>query len=267
MKYAITVLLLLSPCWVYAKESEPTGSKQTVSEAVDEIGKTPWFDPESETITPIPLRDTQQDSVHRNSRWLPQAKRISSPSNPSGNSSSWFSSGGGGNLIGWAILGVLFVGVAIGILYAVSRISPEAMSSQDRWLGNDRNGIDEQTRKRMQELPIELRRSGFDLRGDAERYMLQGNFDEAIKCLFGHQLLLLDRFEWLRLSRGKTNGRYVSEVKRQSAELSHLLRATVAIFEASYFGRHTPTKEAFTQLWDDNQRLEALVRRSTEVAA
>ena len=97
--------------------------------------------------------------------------------------------------------------------------------------------------------------------------MKLGAYDAAILCLFGHQLLLLDRRGILRLSRGKTNSRYVAESKRESPETATLLRATADAFEASYFGRHTPTPEAFANLWQANEQLEKLSRRETEVAA
>ena len=112
--------------------------------------------------------------------------------------------------------------------------------------------------KRMDELPAEIRCPGMDLRGEAQRLMGLGQLDEAVKCLFGHQLLLLDRRGMLQLSSGKTNGKYVTETRRARSEAAKLLGNTVAAFEASYFGRHTPTAESFRQLWSDNERLESI---------
>jgi len=120
--------------------------------------------------------------------------------------------------------------------------------------------------KRIRELPLELRRTDVDLRTEAERLMNLGQLDEAIKCLFGHQLITLDRRGFLRLSRGKTNGRYVTETKNDSREAALILRSTVSAFEASYFGRHTPAMELFRQLWQENSRLEDLTVQTSEVS-
>ncbi len=247
-------------------------SAQPAAESLEEIGKTIWFDPEKQAIVPVPLDDTHSDTIHRDSRWLPGAKKVrkAAPVSSSSGSSStgWFNTGlTTGNLIGWGILGLLFIAVATAVMYAFSKIDPEAITMGNRTQRDNDDRMDTQTMKRIEELPAELRRTDVDLRTEAERLMNLGYLDEAIKCLFGHQLLLLDRRGFLRLSRGKTNGRYVMETRRESAESASLLRATVDAFEASYFGRHTPTAEAFRHLWQGNERLEALARRETELAA
>jgi hypothetical protein len=169
-----------------------------------------------------------------------------------------------GNVIGWLILGAMLLGLAMLLLYAFSKISPVDVAKDDG--GTRAGGLkqDEQLMRRMKELPAELRRTDVDLRTEAERLMKLGELDEAIKCLFGHQLLLLDRRGALRLARGKTNGRYVSETRRELPEAAGLLRETVAVFEASYFGRHSPTVETFRSLWMDNEQLERLASTSTE---
>ncbi len=95
--------------------------------------------------------------------------------------------------------------------------------------------LSQQTALRIKELPAELRRDNMDLKSEALRLMNSGDLDEAVKCLFGYQLLLLDRHGFLRLSRGKTNNRYVSEVRTRSSDATSLLRSTVDAFEASYF--------------------------------
>ena len=91
----------------------------------------------------------------------------------------------------------------------------------------------------MKHLPAELRRTDVNLRSEAERLMNAGQFDQAIILLFGHQLLLLDHAGLLRLSRGKTNGRYVRETRAADHESADRLRLTATAFERSYFGRHT----------------------------
>jgi len=244
--------------------SEQAASKQAASDAIKEIGKSSWFDPENQAIVPIPLRDTSGDTSHRDSRWLPKAKRIAKPSaSTSGSIGTGFSST---NFIGWLILGFGLLLIVGAILYAFSKLDPDGTVVLPGTKRNSAEAIDAQTMKRIRELPLELRRTDVDLRTEAERLMNLGQLDEAIKCLFGHQLITLDRRGFLRLSRGKTNGRYVTETKNDSREAALILRSTVSAFEASYFGRHTPAMELFRQLWQENSRLEDLTVQTSELS-
>jgi hypothetical protein len=119
----------------------------------------------------------------------------------------------------------------------------------------------------MKHLPVELRRSGVNLRGEAQRLMEEANFDQAIILLFAHQLLLLDRAGLLRLNRGKTNRRYVRETRSVDRESAERLRATAEAFERSYFGAHALTADEFARLWVENEGLERSVQRRQEAAA
>ncbi len=99
----------------------------------------------------------------------------------------------------------------------------------------------------MKHLPAELRRTDVNLRSEAERLMREGQYDQAIILLFGHQLLLLDRFGMLRLNRGKTNRKYVRETRAVDGELAGRLQDTVNAFERSYFGRHSIAQREFVR--------------------
>lgn len=255
-----------------SEQGNGPASEQVGEQVMEQIGKTPWFDPKTKSIKPIELKEKQADTVHRDSRWLPGAKKIAAPnssssSTSSGSSSGWFNTGiTTANLLGWLLLGLLFVLATSAVLYAFSKIDPNAISAEGPKLGGKSNGMDEQTINRIKELPAELRRTDVDLRTEAARLMELGDYDEAVKCLFGHQLLLLDRHGTIRLSRGKTNGRYVVETRRSMPEAAKLLQSTVHVFEASYFGRHTPTRDAFENLWQGNQELESLAKPELEIA-
>jgi hypothetical protein len=242
-------------------------ANDAIEKSVEEIGKTTWFDPESRSLVPVPMKPADSDTVHRSSRWLPGAQKVAkakSTSTPS--QSPWLPSGWTmGNLVGWAILAILFVMAAALVLYAFSKIDPNGLKMLERSANARNEQSDEQLVRRIQELPVELRRTDVDLRSEAERLMNLGELDEAIKCLFGHQLLLLDQRGFLRLSRGKTNGRYVMETRNQSSECAELLRETANVFEASYFGNRSPEVARLDSLWQGNQQLERLSQPKSEV--
>jgi len=147
------------------------------------------------------------------------------------------------------------------ILYALSRT--EMQLGRGSSSGDDDQTLagrpDQQTIERIKHLPPELRRTDVNLRTECERLMRAGQYDQAIILLLGHQLLLLDRHGMLRLSRGKTNGRYVRETRSRDERCGRWLRETADAFEQSYFGRHEISPDVFAELWDQNGRLESAV--------
>jgi Domain of unknown function (DUF4129) len=126
---------------------------------------------------------------------------------------------------------------------------------------------DEQMIQRMQELPAELRHVTGNLREQTLQLIAANRFDLAIITLFGHQLLLLDHAHMIRLSRGKTNGRYVRESRSADADAANLFQKTVNAFERCYFGRYSLSREEIESLWQDNLQLEEIVHARHEVAA
>lgn len=241
----------------------------------DVLGNTPWYDAETGKVVPVYVREVTDDSLNRHSRWLPKADRIAKP--PANTTAA---GGGGagsgifgtnltlGNVFGWLLL-ALIVCIAVGTLvYAFSKAEIDLggdakANSQD----DHAKAPDAQTIERMKHLPAELRRTDVNLRTEAERLMNVGDFDQAIILLFGHQLLMLDRAAMLRLSRGKTNGRYVRETRAADRDAADRLRLTVTAFEKSYFGRHAIGAQEFAALWHNNQLLEQRVSQRAEAAA
>lgn len=220
-----------------------------------------WFDHAAGRVVPIELRSREIDNPNRRSDWenQPQPWNITAPKPPSGFPLR--------NVLGWVgLVLAVFVGVAV-LLFLFSRFEPTvlggkaAAESQEAWAKDD------QTQRRMEQLPAELRVESLDPRSETERLMRLGRLDEAIAALFAYQLILLDRCGWLRLSRGKTNQRYLGETRLHSATGEQLLAQTVTVFEASYFGKLTPTEERFARLWADNAKLEAAVSQAREAVA
>ncbi|MDV6033124.1 MAG: DUF4129 domain-containing protein [Phycisphaera sp. RhM] len=246
-----------------AKSSTTIEFDSSVSESLD---STPWYDPESRQLVPIELEIRQDDSIHRESRWLPKPKKIDRP-DPSSNATNtgtapatglFGSSLTWGNLFGWVLLAVIVLGIVGITVYVVSRAELRMENRTSAAAASRAKGLpDEQTLERIKHLPPELRRTDVNLRTECERLMHEGRFDQAIILMLGHQLLLLDRNGLLRLSRGKTNGRYVRETRNHDDTIATWLRATADAFEQSYFGRHEISAHVFEQLWRQNEMLES----------
>lgn len=220
-----------------------------------------WFDRSAGRVVPIDLRTREVDNANRRSDWeeKPQPWNISGPKVNFGFPLV--------RVIGWVgLVLAIFLAVAV-LLFLYSRFEPTVLGGQSESDPRQAWADDDQTQRRMEQLPAEVRVASLDPRSEAERLMRLGRLDQAIAALFAHQLILLDRCGWLRLSRGKTNQRYLGETRIHSATGQELLAQTVMAFEASYFGKLPPTAERFARLWADNAKLEATVNRAREAVA
>ncbi|QEG40691.1 DUF4129 domain-containing protein [Roseimaritima ulvae] len=267
---AASLLILLATALSAASQetSVPTAA-EVESNIAESVGDTAWYDSETQQLRPVTVRERIDDASNRNSRWLPKPERVSRANPAAGG-------GGGGatgvgtssasNIIGWVLmtfLAVLMIGV---LVYFFSKGEMEVDIGAGKRRKTRHDPFDQDLTERMEQLPVEVRQQGSDMRGEAERRMRAGDFDTAIIYLFGHQLLQLDRYQMLRLSRGKTNRQYVREANA-SGESGRILQQTVDSFEASYFGRHAVTASRFEFLWKENERLEQLLRQHREAAA
>ncbi len=270
------LLILLFSLLVFQTPSKAEtlqGADAKPSFAEGALSSSPWYDPKQETVVPVTVETTVDDSVNRNSRWLPKPKRIQAK--PTTNATTAPSGGGWfgtdlslTNLIAWFCLVLLVIGIVGLLVFVLSKTDIDLGNSPSSKSGASAGGgPDEQTIERMKHLPAELRRTDVNLRSEALRLMNLGEFDQAVILLFAHQLLLLDRSSLLRLTRGKTNGAYVREARKNDNQIGVLLRETTTAFEKSYFGRHTITRSEFEQLWKQNETIENKVQTLHEVAA
>lgn len=237
---------------------------------LESIPSTPWYDPDKDQLIPLEVKTNLPEAENRNSRWLPKAKKVRAAPTAAGGGAGVGTTGGGfsfGNALSWLVLILIGFGLIFLVLFVFSKVEPDAMSNRKATSSDAMVDVDEQMLERMKELPAEVRRTDVNLRSEAERLMKLAKFDEAIVMLFGHQLLLLDRCRVLRLARGKTNGRYVRETRGNAPQANMYFVNTVAAFEASYFGGHTPSADRFEKLWNENTTLESVVRPLWEASA
>ncbi len=268
----VSVMLGVFACAVESIGAQVGNDPSTASDEsiVDSaLGSTPWFDADAKSLVPVTVSERIDDSVNRKSRWLPKPEKLAKPpptNNTNVNTGGTGGSGTGGsgffgsgwtmaNLFGWMLLALLIV-VAVGlVVYAFSKAEIDLGKAKDVKKIHSHTP-DQQMVERMKHLPAELRRTDVNLRTEAERLMKEERFDQAIILLFGHQLLMLDHAGALRLTRGKTNGRYVRETRSDDRESGDRLSRTVAAFERSYFGKHKIAQSEFQSLWENNQAME-----------
>ncbi|MEM8913921.1 MAG: DUF4129 domain-containing protein [Planctomycetota bacterium] len=232
--------------------------------AETKVKESVWYDADADAIRPVPVEDDTIEAANRTSRWS------SKPSNAKKTTpSSWFWQDW--NLwtaAGWLLLGVLFAALVAAVVWVFRQSDFDFVSDSSTrrsWIRSD--ALDEQTQQRIAQLPAAMRDTKTHPKQIADERMQAGDYGAALIYLFGHQLLLLDKAGWLRLTRGKTNRRYVGETKSNHLEASEILNETVTAFERSYFGQHPIGADPFARLWQRNEQLESLVAAAREIAA
>lgn len=271
--FGCLMLGCLMLCTATAAADEPTDDAAPheavtpVVQSLESMGSLPWYDPERGGVAPVDVQPRVDDSVNRSSRWLPQPAKPAGP-NPAPAGSP---SGGGSvstarsiaELIGWAIVAVLMVLVVGVLVYAFLRI--EGVETRSAAGETEPEELEEDFQARLENLPVEVRRPTGDLLQEADRLVAAGQIDAAIIYLFGHRLLQLDRSHMIRLARGKTNRQYLAELRGRS-ELQGIMRETIQVFEASYFGRYEVTAERFQEIRASQPQFEALLAQLREAA-
>ncbi len=177
---------------VVSSANEP--SLEPVQQSLRDSSRSVWFEPEDLEVKPVELKPQSTDTLHRHSRWLPKKTTSTTPTNtPMSSGSPSGSPSGLGTGFGWGLLilmGVIAAGLLIFAFLKIGEsVTLDSSSSKSSGMVDD---LVQQTAMRIKELPAELRRDNMDLKSEALRLMNAGDLDEAVKCLFGYQLLLLD---------------------------------------------------------------------------
>jgi len=199
-------------------------------EALDQWSAYPWYDAQADDLQRVELREPL--AWNWNMDWLLELIL-------------W---------AGWAFLAVI---IALVCFYIVRTFLDRERSTEQA----DRESM--RARKpgdalRVEALPFRIDDPQGDLLGEARRQYDAGNYDLAIIYLFSYQLIQLDRHQWIRLARGKTNRQYVREVRRERS-LRELLARTMVLFEEVYFGNHRLSRGQFETTWFELDRFESLV--------
>lgn len=210
----------------------------------------PWYDAESDGLRPLKVKDTEE--VDRKD-WKPDRPDWT------WDWSWWPNLSFLGEFMGW--LGwTLLIGLIALIVYALVRafmnIQPTHTSAAKRLSAEEEA---RQDARRIENLPTRVRPKKGNFLDVARDLYQQGKFGEAIIYLFSHRLLQLDRAGCIRLTKGKTNRQYLTEIDNPK-ELQKILGQTIVPFEDVFFGEHSLTKERFETCWNRNDQFEQIVR-------
>lgn len=221
--------------------AEPSKQDLADQQALESIGKRPWYDAEQHAYKP-PATTADPDDPIRRSGWI----GAPAPAAPAG--------GGGGRTGAGAVAGEalsylvwIFLGAAlIGLMFFL------AYSSLGKWHRSKNPSAPQAIEidpSRVVDLPFEAQAEMHDPLAYARMLMERGDHDSAVLFVYAYMLLALDRAGMIVLHRGKTNRMYLFELNGQRT-LRDLLSPAMLAFEDQFFGRHSITRERCLRIWE-----------------
>jgi hypothetical protein len=202
-------------------------------------GSYPWYDPQADRVRPVwPTRISWL-------KWL--TTRIKS-----------FFDRIGKVLDNWQfgrVNGIGLAGNSIGTVVLLSALVAFFVFIAVLWFRLERGAANRQSAAlelgqaaRLGDLPEGIRPGHGDPWAEALKRRAAGDLAGAVVCLFAHQLLTLDQLGLIRLAPGRTGRHYLLALRDQ--DLIDAVGATLRLFEDVYYGRRSPTAQAFDLVWD-----------------
>jgi hypothetical protein len=224
-------------CQTLLGSTDPDASVASGQEALDKWwGESyPWYDPARDDVRRIDVSEPWWDWQWLNSgtSWLPDSVF------------QWF-----------AWLGIAALLTVLVSLMIRAYLLRESQSQRAAAGGSGRDSPDD--RRRVEALPAGDRLAHMDLLGEARRSFQAGNYRDAIIYLFSYQLLQLDKGQFIRLAKGKTNRQYLRELAGRRP-LRGLVEETMVAFEEVFFGHRAMERDRFESCWSRLGEFEALV--------
>jgi len=219
-------------------EPSPASNAELDEAAHDALSAMPWYDSRTDQVQPLPVQPPR-DLRNRFSEWegQPDTTWNWDWSRVPDFSSVLY-------VLGWLALLVVILLVAYFLVRAF--IDSEFPGGRRAtWVEQRLEGEAD----RIEALPIQLKRPQGDLLAEAQRHYAAGEWDEAMIYLYSYQLLQLDKNQWIRLTRGKTNRQYLRELSRNQGP-AELMSQSVVAFEDVFFGRHPLDRQRFEACWN-----------------
>lgn len=241
LSLAVFILVLGASVSFSAEELSPA-DQEAVDSAGDSLarGGFNWYDEESDSARPIKLSKKPKK---------PEPEQIVDHGG-----SSVSAGGAAASFLSWTVIAVILGLILVWILYYFLAQEKSADDDEESLLDDDDRS------DRVEALPQEVRTRRGNLLDQARDHYENGDYDRAIVFLYSYQLLALDRAQWIRLIKGKTNRQYLRELVGND-RLADILRRTMHLFEDVYFGHHSLERQQFESTWNEVDMFHHLVTR------
>ena len=252
-RWLIASIVLLGgvgwPALAVAQEDAVESARQALRAT-----RQPWYDPGADEVRRLTAVAEEQPRTRGD--WRPR-QRAAQNWKWGGGSWSWF--GETMKLLGWCVLIALLGLLIYALVQAYLNLNPGRGGRTSGVTAADEVLTDEQ---RIENLPVQLRKTKGDFLSIAQYHYQAGNFGEAIVYLFSHRLLQLDKAGLIRLTKGKTNRQYLMEM-RTYRDLQKILGQTMGPFEDVFFGKYELTQQRFENCWSHNDQFQLLIQQVT----
>ncbi len=232
----IAAYLCLSAALLLPAQAAPEEAVVAGRKAVDRWWDDyPWYNDAADDVRPIDVSEPWYTRLQWKWNWK---------------GPNWGGAGGGwsGNTIlewiAWIVI-LLLLGV---LIYVMIRVIRARIRRHATVAGEEEEADPEAEHRRVEALPLPARQRPGDLLSTARQLYQEGNYREAILYLFSHQLVELDKRQFIHLDRGKTNRQYLRELGRR-VDLRRLLEPTMVAFEEVFFGNHGLDRGRFEACW------------------
>ena len=220
---------------------------ESVREALKGEANFPWYDAEADELVRVEVRTPETPKEAQ--AWTERVKKKKKRQRGRWNFSMGDVLARMLQYLAWAALALLFIA---GIYFGVRSLMDAEMKLATEAAEEDEQRTDAD---RMENLPVDVARADGDFLEVARQYYQSGDFASAIVYLFSYQLIQLDRNQWLRLTKGKTNRQYLREIRKRRdrvtwQDLQSLTRETMVTFEDSFFGHHEIDRARFESCWN-----------------
>lgn len=248
-------LLALGPGPAWAAEAgQADTAVERGREALSGRTRFPWYDAEQDALRRIDVQPPADTAENRRSTWQ------ANPSVPDSSGPSFGTDWSGLGAVIEAIIWLGLLGLLVWLVYFLVRSylrqhsAPEAEEAAAEAARSEADLIES--------LPFDVRRPQADLLAEAKRLYELGAYAQAVIYLFSYQLIRLDRGQYIRLARGKTNRQYLRELQPRP-DLRGILERTMLVFEEVFFGHYPLDRAGFERCWE---RLDEFHQRLSEAA-
>lgn len=258
----LMALMLLLQASKNAWALNAAGQSPTYDAGADALrqGTNPvWADVREEQVTLGRSLPVHQDLSDRHINTVDQPVTSSGNTNTGGGTGTWSGFSGGDWLVFFlrAFLVLLVVGLLIFLIALMSNGQLARRRRRGKVRGGDGEDLAAQ-RAKLTDLPFEMESTLVGFKAQAERLRQEKQYAQATVYLFSYLLVECDAANCIRLAKGKTNHRYIRELKAWP-KLQRPFQELVEMFEAAFFGGKEISESRFEAFWSKLPQVEAIV--------